>query len=50
MSLSKNVLEAWRWWETARDDLQAAETLEKFDCYYCQSKRPKERHSHAALL
>lgn len=46
MSLSKNALEAWRWWETARDDLQAAETLEKSEmyahaCFNCQQSGEK---------
>jgi len=46
MSLTKNALEGWRWWETARDDLQAAETLEKSGmyahaCFNCQQSGEK---------
>lgn len=49
MSLTKNTLEAYRWWDTARDDLQAAETLEKssmyshtcFNCQQCGEKALK---------
>ncbi len=46
MSLTKNTLEAWRWWETARDDLQAAETLENSQmhshaCFNCQQSGEK---------
>lgn len=46
MSLTNNALEAWRWWETARDDLQAAKTLEKSEmyahaCFNCQQSGEK---------
>jgi HEPN domain-containing protein len=46
MSLTKNVLEAYRWWDTARDDLQAAETLMAskmyaHTCFNCQQSGEK---------
>jgi HEPN domain-containing protein len=49
MSRSKNLHEANRWWQTTRDDLNAAQTLEQagmfahacFECQQCGEKAVK---------
>ena len=46
MSLTNNALEAWRWWDTASDDLRVAETLSRekmyaHACFSCQQSGEK---------
>ena len=46
MSLTKSAHEALRWWQTARDDLTAAKTLEEAGlhahaCFECQQSAEK---------
>ena len=46
MSLTKNAHEAWRWWQTAQDDLNAAKSLMaagmfSHTCFQCQQSGEK---------
>jgi len=45
MSLTNNALEAWRWWETARDDLRVAETLSKEKMYALPDLTPSQTYT-----